>query len=151
MFFDLDATQGEWFPFFESHIDPNSGEVIYDDPVSDAKVQIRRIQPFYEERLTKRQRRFENIYNPKTRGMERVSYYPDLAPDEAKAEREDAYDYIITGIENFKDSKTGSLIACTRENKTKLMRVPVFDRFVGRCWQLLDSSGVKAQEDDEKN
>ena len=29
MFFDLDSMQGEWFQFFNSSIDPNTGEVIY--------------------------------------------------------------------------------------------------------------------------
>ena len=148
---DLDSTQGEWFPFFSSHIDPGTGEPIYDEPEKDARVQIRSIGPFIEERMAKRKKVFENIFNPKSRGMERMGFYPEPSYEEMRAERDDLWDYAITGIENFKDSKTGDLITCTRENKLKLMKVPVFDRFVARCQQLLASSGVKAKEDEEKN
>jgi hypothetical protein len=151
MFFDLDSSQGEWFPFFSSHIDPVTGEPIYDEPEKDAKVQIRSIGPFIEERMAKRKKIAEHVYNPKTRAMERNTYYADQTPDELRAERDDLWDYAITGIENFKDSKSGELITCTRENKLKLMKVPVFDRFVARCQQLLASSGVKTKEDEEKN
>ena len=151
MFFDLNSSQGEWFPFFSSHIDPVTGEPVYEEPEKDAKVQIRSIGPFIEERMAKRKKSVEHIYNPKTRAMERNTFFPDQTPEENKAERDDLWDYAITGIENFKDSKTGALITCTRENKLKLMKVPVFDRFVARCQQLLASSGVKVKEDAEKN
>ena len=151
MFFDLDSTEGEWFQFFSSHIDLNTGEIIYEEPTSDARVQIRSIAPFIEERLAKWKRSVEHVYNPKTRAMERISYFPDQTLEESRMDRDDAWDYAITGIENFKDSKTGELIICTRENKLKLMKVPVFDRFFTRCQQLLADSGVKEKEKEEKN
>jgi hypothetical protein len=84
--------------------------------------------------------------NPKTRQMERITYYAELSIEEAKAERDDAYDFAITGIEGFKDAKTGQIITCTRANKLALMKVPVFDRFFAKCQQVLASSGVKEQE-----
>jgi hypothetical protein len=149
--FNLDATEGEWFQFFGSHIDLNTGEIVYEDPMSDARVQIRNWRPFINERIEKRKKSFEHVLNSKTRTMERISYYPDLSPAEIKTEKEDTYDYSITGIENFKDSKTGEVIICTRENKIKLMNNPVFDRFFARCQQILDSSGIKVKEDTEKN
>jgi hypothetical protein len=151
MFFDIDSSQGEWFYFFNSHIDPVTGEPVYEEPVKDARVQIRSIQPFIEERFTKKKKVFEHIYNPKTRSMERMGFYPELTPEEAKAERDDLWDYAITGLENFKDSKTGRVLTCDRETKLALMKVPVFDRFVARCQQLLASAGVKAKEDNVKN
>jgi len=151
MFFDLDSAQGEWFPFFSSHIDPVTGEPVYEDPENDARVQIRSIAPFIEERMAKRKRISEHVYNPKTRAMERITYFAEQSPDELRVERDDLWDYAITGIEGFKDSKTGQVIVCNRENKLKLMKVPVFDRFVARCQQLLASSGVKAKEEEEKN
>lgn len=152
MLFDLNGPQeGEWFQFFTSRIDPNTGDTIYDPPASDARARIRSIVPFVEERAAKRQRVFEHVYNPKTRAMERIGFYSDLSPEQAKAEREDMIDYTITGLENFKDSATGKEIACTRENKILLMRNPVFDRFVARCWQLLGASRIAAKEEAEKN
>jgi hypothetical protein len=151
MDFDLDGTQGEWFQFVNSTIDLNTGEITYDEPVSDARVQVRSIIPFIEERLSKRKRLIEHIYNPKSRAMERLPYYEELTFEQAKKEREDTWDYCIIGLENFKDSKTGQEIACTRENKIKLMQNPVFDRFIARCLQMIASSGAKAKEESEKN
>ena len=150
MDFNLDQTEGEWFQFFGSHIDPN-GEVIYEDPVSDARAQVRSIVPFIEERISKRKRIVEHVYNPKTRAMERLSHFEELTPEQAKAERDDLWDYAITAFENFKDSKTGELITCTRENKLKLMKVPAFDRFIARCQQLISDAGIKEKEVTEKN
>jgi hypothetical protein len=149
MLFSLDSSEGEWFPFQNSKIDPLTGDPVFDDPVSDAKVQIRSMTPFFEERIAKRKRQTEHVMNPKTRQMERIAFYAELSIEEAKAERDDAFDFAITGIEGFKDAKTGKLITCTRENKLALMKVPVFDRFFARCQQLLASSGVK--EEMEKN
>jgi len=152
MFVDLKAVeQGEWFNFFSSRIDPVTGEPIYEEPVKDARAQIRSIGPFIEERMGKKKKEIERVYNPKTRGMERIPFYPELSAEDQKAERDDLWDYAITGLENFKDSKTGQVIACTRENKLALMKVPVFDRFVARCQQLLASSGVKEKEEEAAN
>ena len=125
---------------------PSTGEPVFDDPVSDARVQIRSMTPFFEERIAKRKRQTEHVMNPKTRQMERITYYAELSIEEAKAERDDAYDFAITGIEGFKDAKTGQIITCTRANKLALMKVPVFDRFFAKCQQVLASSGVKEQE-----
>jgi len=147
---DFNAADGEWFYFFSSRINPTTGLIEYDDPASDAKVQLRNMSPFFEERLKGRKKLVEHVQNPKTRQMERLEYYRSLSFEEAKAEREDAWDYAITGLENFKD-KTGNIIACTRENKLKLMKVPVFDRFIARCMELLANAGIKQKEEIEKN
>jgi len=151
MLFSLDTTAGEWFPFQNSHIDPSTGEPVFDDPEKDAKVQIRSMSPFFEERIASRKRKVEHVLNPKSKIMERVSFYEELSIDEARKERDDAYDFAITGIEGFKDAKTGRIIECTREDKLALMKVPVFDRFFARCQQLLASSGVKQGEIETKN
>jgi hypothetical protein len=151
MLFDFEAAEGEWFPFFGSHIDPVTGEPVYEPTVEDAKVRIRSIAPFVEERFSKKKRTFEFVLNPKTRAMERVGFYPEQTAEEARAERDDLWDYAIVDFEGFKDSKTGEVIPCTRDNKLKLMKVPVFDRFVARCQQLLSSAGIKDREDAEKN
>ena len=151
MLFELESGTGEWFPFFGSHFDPITGDVIYEDAVSDAKVQVRSMTPFFEECIAKRKREVEHVYNPKTRAMERITFFKELSIDESRAERDEAWDYAITGIEGFKDSKTGKVIECTRENKLALMKNPVFDRFIARCQQLIASSGVKEAKELEKN
>ncbi len=146
---NLDTTEGEWFQFFGSHIDVNTGEVVYEDPTSDARVQVRSIAPFVEKLISKRKRIVEHVYNPKTRAMERLSYFEEPTIEQAQAERDDTWDYAIMSFENFKDK--GELIACTRENKLKLMKVPIFDRFIARCQQILSDSGIEARKEAEKN
>jgi hypothetical protein len=150
MIFDLDQTDGEWFPFFTSTIDARTGDVNYDDPMSDAMVQIRSMQPFFEEQFAKKKKNIEHVLNPKTRQMERIAFYPELSTAEIKQEQEDAWDYAITGLKNFRD-KQGNIIECTRENKIKLMKVPVFDRFIAKCFQTMANTSAMAKEESEKN
>jgi hypothetical protein len=152
MFFDCnEATQGDWFQFFESRVDPSTGEVKYDDPKPDAaEFCIRSTQPFWEELIGKRKKESKMVVNPQTRSMERVSYYPDQTYEELLKGREDAIDYAITGIKNAKWAD-GSVIECTRENKLKLRKIPAFERFLKRAWELLDSSGIKTKEEQGKN
>lgn len=150
MILDLDAPQGEWFKFFESHIN-EKGELVYDDPKPDAgRVCIRSLAPFWETIQAKRKKKFEFVLNPSTRSMERVGYFEEQSREDAKKEIDDAWDFAITGLEEFFDAK-GQSIICNRENKIKLMALPVFDRFIARCLQLLSASGVKVKEEQEKN
>ena len=150
MLFDIDASQGEWFQFFTSRVDPDAGEIVYDDPVQDAKVQIRSMGPFFEERLVARKKVVEWRVNPKTKANERHSYYPELSYEEIRAEREDAWDYAITGLEGFQDAKTKEVLKCDRETKLKLMKNPVFDRFFAKCLQTLSEAGVSQREEQKK-
>ena len=150
MIFDLDAREGEWFQFFTSRIN-SRGEVDYDDPAPDAgRVCVRSLVPYFEERQAKRKKKFEFVLNPNTRAMERVGFYPEQTPEQAREERDDAWDYCIVGLEGIFDGKWNE-VACTRENKLRLMRLPVFDRFIARCLVLLSESRVKAEQVAEKN
>ena len=151
MFIELEVTEGEWFPFFSSKINPANGEIVYEDPVPDAKVQIRRLTPFWEEKAKTRKKVFEMVYNPKTRGMERVGYQKDETPEKEAKDREDAWDYAITGLKNFKDSKTKAEIPCNRKNKIALMANPVFARFFFKVQEMLDATSVKEEEAQTKN
>lgn len=149
MILDLEP-QGEWFTFFESKVNAR-GEVEYLDQKPDAgRVCLRSIGPVLEKIRARKKKIFEFVLNSSTRSMERVGYYPELTPKEDQAEREEIWDYMITGLENFFDGK-GQAITCTKENKVRLMSLPLFDRFVARCLQVLASAGVKAQEEAEKN
>ena len=151
MLFSLETSDGEWFPFQNSKIDPLTGEPVFDEPDTSGKVQIRSMTPFFEERIAKRKRQTEHVMNPKTRQMERIAFYADLSVEDARTERDDAFDFAITGIEGIKDFKTGRIFTGTREDKLTLMKVPIFDRFFARCQQLLSSYGVKQKEEIEKN
>ena len=148
MIFDLEQAEGERFPFFTSTIDPATGKITYDDP-GDGWVELRSMQPFFEARLEKRKKKVEHVHDPKTRSLQRITYYDDLSVEESKKERDDAWDYAITGFGNFKD-KTGKIIEFNRENKMKMIKAPVFIRFCERCFEVMANSGV-TKEAEEKN
>ena len=149
--FDIDFQAidgpGEWFFYQNSRFDQKSSEWVFDEPEKDAKVRIRSMRALVQEKLAKREKVAEHVLNPKTRAMERISYYKEQPVDQAQKEADDIWDYVITGIEGFKNKATGEIIACTRENKLKLMKIPAFDRFIGRCLRILEG----AEEQVEKN
>lgn len=152
MFFDLNkAAEGDWFPFFESEVDMKTGEISYFDPKPDAgKFCIRSMSPFYEERRKSLKKNHQMVLNPTTRQMERVSYYPDMTAEEEAKESEDAWDYAITDWEGIYSAPNVE-IPCNRENKLKMIRIPMFMRFVTRVFQILDNEAVKLKESQEKN
>jgi hypothetical protein len=150
MIIDLEARDGEWFAYFGSKVDEKGG-VVYDDPLPDAgRIQIRSLVPYFEANRSKQKRKHEYVLNPQTRQMERVSYFDELSAEAAQKERDDAWDYCITGIENVFDAQKKA-VECTRENKLKLMMIPSFNRFVARCLQILSEAGVKTEEEERKN
>ncbi len=152
--FEVDLTaqaDGEWFQFQDSHFDQTRGEWIFDPPATDARVRVRRTDAFWKERNAKRKRVVEHVLNPKTHQMERLSYLEEQSAADAQASVDDAMDYAITGLENFKDKGSGKVIDCTRENKLALLRVPAFDRFIGRCFRLLEGAEAAQKEASEKN
>lgn len=143
--------QGDWFTFFTSRVEPSTGEIIYDPPEEGAaEFRIRSMQPFFEERRKGRKKESKMVLNPATRAMERVSWFEEPPEDEAQKENDDAWDYAITGIKNA-FSTPGVPIECTRENKLKLIRIPVFLRFITRVFMMLSEAGIKQKEDAEKN
>lgn len=152
MLIDLELQhEGEWFYFFSSTIDQTTGEVIYDEPVKDARVKIRSMTSFIEDRVIKRKKQVEHVLNPKTRQMERIEYYPTPSPEEFKQEQEATWDWVIQDFEGFKDKRTGKPVECNLANKIKMMQIPVFDRFVARCLALLGEAGAQKGDAETKN
>lgn len=150
--FDFEKEElGDWFAFFNSRVDRSTGEVIFDPPEPDAaEFRIRSMGPFLEERRKGRRKEYKMVLNPSTRAMERVGWFEDLPPEEAAKENDDAWDYAITGIK-YAFSAPGVPIECTRENKLKLIGMPVFLRFMMRVFQMISEMGTKQKEASEKN
>lgn len=152
---DLESVDlGEWFSFRNSHFDQKSGEWIFEEPImgkNGPKVRVRRLQPFLQERMNKRKKVAEHVLNPKSRSMERIAYFPELSEEAAQKEMDDTWDHAITDFVNFKNKKTDEIIECTRENKLIMIKVPVFNRFIGNCLELLEGSEEKKAKDAEKN
>ena len=151
MIFDIDKqNEGEWFTYFKSRVNER-GEIEYDEPEPNAgRICVRSITPKLEELQASRKRKFEFVFNPATRSMERVGYYDELPPEEVRKRSDDVWDYAITAWEGLLNAK-GKAIECNRDNKLKLMAIPEFDRFIGRCLQMLGDASVKAKEELEKN
>jgi hypothetical protein len=143
--------QGEWFTFRMSHVDPDTGETIWGEPIEGVEVCIRSMRPFIEERFANRERVVEWKINPKTRQNERHSNPKELMPAEIIEERNDAYDYAITGLKGWMDKTTKKPIECNKKNKIALMAKGVFERFFSDCQLLLDSSGLEQEEQETKN
>jgi hypothetical protein len=151
MRFDLDGKQGEWFTFFQSEI-KEDGTISYHEPEKGAgRVSLRVADAESIESIHSQTRKkvSEFVYNPKTRQMERVTYY-DQTPEQEAKERQLLWDYAIVDWENLLD-KNGKVIPVTSDNKLKLMNNPVFARFVGRCLQLITSSIDETKAVLEKN
>jgi len=148
---DIDESNGDWFDFFESNIDLNTGNIVYEDPKpGTGKACFRPSRPLVMERVANRKKESEFVLNPKTRAMEKVEFYKSQTVEEQQKEQDDMTDYVITDLENFYDAK-GNPIECTRENKLTLAKVPVFDRFMARCMEIQMNSNIKQAEKEKKN
>jgi hypothetical protein len=152
MRFDLSGeTPGEWFKFFRSEIKEN-GETVFLEPEAGAgRVRLRIATPEVIESIQAQTRKkvAEFVYNKHTRAMDRWTGY-DQTPEQEKRERELIWDHAIQGWEGMLDVN-GIEIPCMLENKLKLMNVPQFARFVGRCLQLITGANAGAAEEAEKN
>lgn len=150
----LNTVDPEIFPFQESNVD-DEGNIVWDDPVIDpstnepvAKVGIRLMGPFFEERIAARKFVVDRVYNPKTRAMDRDRHPVDLTFEETMQERDDAYDYAITFLSGFKGN--GVVLTCTRENKLALMKNEKFSRFFSKCQAALSNSGIEMEKTEKK-
>lgn len=155
MSFDIDKIgSGEWFPFMDSRINPDTGEVEWlpIDPESDERVCFRQISPdrFREIRDRYKGKRINvPVQNPTTRAMEVVQVH-EQTPEQEKHERMSFWDETIVDW----DIKTpkGDPIPCTRENKYKLVTgEPRFLRYANRCLQLMAGAKEESERVAEKN
>ena len=152
MRFDLsDDAKGEWFKFFRSEI-KEGGEVAYLDPEADAgrvRIRIADAGTIDEIRTQTRKVVKEFVLNTRSKAMERVEY-EDQTPEQKRKEGELIWDHAIQGWEGILD-KDGNEIPCTTENKVKLMGIPQFARFVGRCLQIITGANAGSEEAAIKN
>lgn len=139
-------SQGDWFAFFNSRFDQEAGEIVYDDPEEGAaEFCIRLMGPFWDKQRKGRKREHKMTLNTVTRGMDRVSFYPDLAPEKEAEENDAAWEYAITGFRNVFSAPDVEM-ECNRENILKLVDIPVFARFVQKVFLILDGAGIKQAE-----
>ena len=149
--FNLEESQGDWFDFFESHFDLDTKEIVYNESKPDTgSVCFRPARTFILNRIYKKEIDFKFVLNPKTRDMQRVEFDKKLTPEEYRKEADDLIDYTIVGFKKLFDME-GNAIECTRENKIKLAKVPVFDRFMARCMELQMNANIQRAETSEKN
>lgn len=147
--FNIGEAKGDWFDFFESSINIKTGDIIYDDPKpGTGRICVRNISVFLRETQRNREKKTAIVRNTGTRAMEQIELLQ--TSEEEAQEREDAFDYAIVDFENLFDAK-GKPIECTRENKLILITIPVFDRFLARCFEIQQNVSTIQAEVAEKN
>ena len=150
---DLDintAEDGRWFTFFYSHLDPNTSEPIYDDPIENGpQMKIRNPAPFWKEQSEKKKMETRMVVNPKTHVMNAVQVEVKLTPEQQKAEHEGFVDYTIQGVKQFK--LNGKEMKATLQDKVKAFENPLVSMFVVRCVQILQESGIQEVAAETKN
>jgi len=155
MSFDIEKIgSGEWFPFMDSKVNIETGEVEWlpVDPESDEKICFMQISlDRWREIRDKHKGKKINVpvQNPTTRGMEVVVQNEQTLAQE-KAERMDVWDTQIVDW-NIKTPQ-GKPIPCTAENKYKLITgAPNFLRYANKCLQLMTGTEEDAKKELEKN
>jgi len=150
--FDIDGPlEGIWFPYFKSTIDEESGKIVYLEPEDDGEVLIRSIEPFVEKLLkAKKRNRTQIVHNPKQHRMEPVEVPEDVSIEQQIKETEDMYDYAIMDYKNLTNKKNKTVIEVTRENKIKLMNIPVFNRFFDGCQRILKGESELKEKKSQK-
>jgi len=152
MFIDLDAiTEGEWFPFRMSTINPDTGETIWGEESSEAKVKIRSWKKFFEDLFANRERIVEWKVHPKSKANQKHENLKELTPEETIRQKIDAVDYAILEWEGFKDKKSKKIIKCTKDTKNAMMGLDFFDRFFTECQVTIDSKKIESEKAQEKN
>lgn len=142
--------EGVWFTFFYSHIDPDTLDVVYGDPIEGGpRMKIRNPIQFFRDRNDTRKTSSEIVFNKKSRGMEKIISEVELTPKQKKQERDDFADYVIEEIENFK--LDGKIIKCDRKTKIEIMNIPIVSMYVNKCITILQESGAQEEEAERKN
>jgi len=153
--FDLSKLgKGEWFPYQDSKVNPQTGEIEWlpIDSKSKDRVCFKQIDP--DEMIVRQEKyrgtRINNpVLNTATRQMEIIITY-EQTPEQKKDERMDFWDAVIPEWELY-DSQE-KLIPCTAENKYKLVKGhAAFLRFCNRSLELLSSIKNENAKAAEKN
>jgi hypothetical protein len=97
----------------------------------------------------------EKIFNPKTRQMERMTFF-DHSEEQRDRFNEEIWDFSIDGWNLFSPEKDefgkNKFIPCTKENKIKLMRTsPRFATWVANCLEKLRESLEDYGVEERKN
>ncbi len=141
---------GSWFSFFYSKIDPSTMDVIYEDPIEDGpRMKIRNPVPFFKERSKNRKTKGEYVLNKKTRAMEKVVSELELTAAEKQAENDDFVDYVIQEVDGFK--LDGKEIKGTRDEKIRMMEIPIVSMFVHHCVEILQEQGAQEEKAESEN
>lgn len=143
---------GEWFPYQDSKVDKETGEVTWGEPSATEKICFRKLDPDRHTEIADKHRgkKVNNpVFNPKSRKMELVVTY-EQTKEQQVAERMEVWDEIITDW-NIVDPE-GKPIPLTAENKYLLIKgSDEFLRFANHCLDILAAEIVEKKEASEKN
>lgn len=152
MKFELDQDKGETFQYFKSEI-LEDGETKFYDPEPDepCRVTLKLADPDFIEGVHAETRKtiIDRALNPKTHSMERIKDFEQTLEQKRK-ERELIWGNAILGWEGVLDVN-GKVVECNQENKMRMMNIPVFARFIGRCLQLISGEASEKAGIQRKN
>jgi len=152
MLIDLNAiTDGEWFPFRMSTINPDTGETIWGEESLEVKVKIRSWKKFFEDSFTNRERVVEWKVHPKSKQNQKHENLKEFTPEETIQQKQDAVDYAVLEWKGFKDKKTKKIIECNKDTKNAMMGLDFFDRFFVECQTTIDSKKIEEEKAHVKN
>ena len=152
MFINLSAiSEGEWFPFRMSTVNPDTGETIWGEEMPGVRVKIKSWKKFFENSFLSREQIAEWKVHPKTHQNQKHINQKQMTPKEIIVQKEDGIDYAILEWEGFKDKKTKKDIECNRENKIAMMSLDFFDRFFSDAQLSIDRKKIEEAEEKEKN
>lgn len=146
---------GEWFPYQESSVDFQTGEIVWQspDPAADEKICIKKPDAKFMRELDQKYRAKKintPVLNTATRHMEIVETHEPLSVDQEEARTKEFWNAIIQDW-TIKDEK-GAVIEPTPENKYALITGDTgFLRFCNRCLEMLSGVKIEKEKAAEKN
>jgi len=156
MKFELDkSNQGEWFTYFDVKTDDDGENKRYIFSKDGDQFCIRKpAQELFDKVDTEcRTKKVEQVFNKKTKQMERQVNWVDQTPEQKAKQLELTADWTFVDW-NVKDDK-GDKIPLTLENKVKMMKLQTsevdMNAFVVECWKLKSEADAREKEDLTKN
>ena len=138
--------EGDWFPWCESSVDVPTGATIFEEPKEGAvEFCVRSPLAYWEEIAKGRKKESSFVLNTGSRRMEKVTSDVPLTPEQEKEQGEGMWKHCLLG-----SRKQGESIPLSDDDKLVLSRVPKFQRFAKRVFDILSGEAAKASEVEKK-
>ena len=143
--------EGDWFPWCESSVDIPTGTSAFEEP-KDGAVEFLMSSPvpYWEERAKARKKESTFVLNPSTRRMEKVTSDVPLTPEQEREEADGMWKRCVGGSRKPVEGKV-EIIPLSDEDKLTLSKVPKFQRWAKRVFDILSGEVAREKEEAVKN